>query len=384
MHGRWPASWRRARPRAERGARQRRRAMAAPRVGRRAARRAGGRAGPPSQPGPGAGRRRGEAELVMRVIAVLDPLAPLCWRGVALWPNGIGTALAAAQENDPDTVAGIEDIITREETSNWAALRADRCDLAVLRAEARQQHSWLQQRAQGGGTRRRSRPKAARWSGSRRPARCRPPRHRARCDRRRSGAASVHGRRDASVGARRHVARAGGRPRRGGGSGPGSGLSGGHRSHPAGVGPRRRHRRRRHGSMASVLAAMGHRVSGSDLKDSVALERFGPRASPSTSVTTPRTSVTSTPSRSRPPSPPATWRCGPRRSGGSRSSAGPRSSPRIAARRRTSIPRSVAARQPPLPGGDGGRDRDSTVTNVRGVVTDVDGDALGPRLARGR
>ena len=29
-----------------------------------------------------------EAELVMRVIAVLDPLAPLCWRGVALWPDG--------------------------------------------------------------------------------------------------------------------------------------------------------------------------------------------------------------------------------------------------------------------------------------------------------
>ncbi len=47
----------------------------------------------------------GEAELVMRVIAVLDPLAPLCWRGVALWPDGIGTALAAAQGSDPDAVA---------------------------------------------------------------------------------------------------------------------------------------------------------------------------------------------------------------------------------------------------------------------------------------
>ena len=39
----------------------------------------------------------GEAALVMRAIAVLDPLAPLCWRGLALWPDGIGTALAAAQ-----------------------------------------------------------------------------------------------------------------------------------------------------------------------------------------------------------------------------------------------------------------------------------------------
>ena len=93
----------------------------------------------------------GEAELVMRVIAVLDPLAPLCWRGVALWPDGIGTALAAAQGSDPDAVAWIEEIILREETGNWAALRADRCDVAVLRVEARQQHSWLQQRGQGAG-----------------------------------------------------------------------------------------------------------------------------------------------------------------------------------------------------------------------------------------
>ncbi len=39
----------------------------------------------------------GDATLVMRAIALLDPLAPLCWRGMALWPDGIGTALAAAQ-----------------------------------------------------------------------------------------------------------------------------------------------------------------------------------------------------------------------------------------------------------------------------------------------
>ena len=49
----------------------------------------------------------GEAELVMRAIAVLDPLAPLCWRGVALWPDGIGTALAAAQGSDPDRWRGL-------------------------------------------------------------------------------------------------------------------------------------------------------------------------------------------------------------------------------------------------------------------------------------
>ena len=30
-------------------------------------------------------------------------------------------------------------------------MRPDRCDFAVLRAEARQQHSWLQQRGRDGG-----------------------------------------------------------------------------------------------------------------------------------------------------------------------------------------------------------------------------------------
>ncbi|MGP0002996.1 MAG: hypothetical protein ACLPKW_35400 [Acetobacteraceae bacterium] len=94
----------------------------------------------------------GEAGLVMRSIALLDPLAPLCWRGVALWPDGIGTALAAAQGNEPDLTLRLQEIVTREEASNWGALRPDRCDLAVLRVEARQHHGWLHRQGQGGGT----------------------------------------------------------------------------------------------------------------------------------------------------------------------------------------------------------------------------------------
>ena len=94
----------------------------------------------------------GEADLVMRVIALLDPLAPLCWRGVALWPDGIGTALAVAQGSDPEVrgaARGRSSFAKRPATGRQ--LRSDRCDFAVLRVEARQQHSWLQQRGQGGG-----------------------------------------------------------------------------------------------------------------------------------------------------------------------------------------------------------------------------------------
>ena len=93
----------------------------------------------------------GAAGLVMRAIALLDPLAPLCWRGVALWPDGTGTALADAQGNDPDLVLRLQEIVAREEAGNWAMLRPDRCDVAMLRVEARQQHGWLQQSRRAAG-----------------------------------------------------------------------------------------------------------------------------------------------------------------------------------------------------------------------------------------
>jgi hypothetical protein len=92
-----------------------------------------------------------DAALVMRAIAVIDPLAPICWRGIALWPDGMGTALAAAVDVDPEVTARLEEVIGREEVGNWAMIRADRCDFTSLRVDARQQHAWLQQRGQFGG-----------------------------------------------------------------------------------------------------------------------------------------------------------------------------------------------------------------------------------------
>lgn len=91
----------------------------------------------------------GDATLVMRAIALLDPLAPLCWRGVALWPDGIGTAIAAAQDSNPEVLARLEEIVVNEEIGNWAAVRPDRCDFPEMRVDARQHHAWLQQ---GGST----------------------------------------------------------------------------------------------------------------------------------------------------------------------------------------------------------------------------------------
>ena len=39
--------------------------------------------------------QRADATLSLRAVAILDPLAPLYWRGAALWPDGLGDALAA-------------------------------------------------------------------------------------------------------------------------------------------------------------------------------------------------------------------------------------------------------------------------------------------------
>lgn len=52
---------------------------------------------------------------------------------------------------DPDTVVRLEEIVGREEVGNWAVLRPDRADFAVMRVDARQQRGWLQQRGQDGG-----------------------------------------------------------------------------------------------------------------------------------------------------------------------------------------------------------------------------------------
>ncbi len=93
----------------------------------------------------------GDATLVMRAIALLDPLAPLCWRGIALWPDAIGPAIVAVQDSDPEVLGRLEEVLTFEEAGNWAAIRPDRCDFAEMRVDARQQHAWLQQGGPSGG-----------------------------------------------------------------------------------------------------------------------------------------------------------------------------------------------------------------------------------------
>ncbi len=70
---------------------------------------------------------------LMRLVALLDPLAPLFWRGTWLWPDGIGPLLAAAVLQPPagdprDAASLVEALLVRGAVSRWRWQRAGRSD----------------------------------------------------------------------------------------------------------------------------------------------------------------------------------------------------------------------------------------------------------------
>jgi hypothetical protein len=99
----------------------------------------------------GADERGADAFLILRAIVLLDPLAPLCWRGIAFWPDGIGSALAASLGIDTNVVVRLEEVIQTEAISSWAMLRSERSDFVAAKASARQYRGLAQIRGAGGG-----------------------------------------------------------------------------------------------------------------------------------------------------------------------------------------------------------------------------------------
>ncbi|MDE2007522.1 MAG: hypothetical protein KGI51_13210, partial [Rhodospirillales bacterium] len=99
-----------------------------------------------------------EASLLARAIAVLDPLAPLAWQGIALWPDGMGGALAEAAADRSETGAtrlrALGTLIEAEEVAPWGELRAPRDEPASRRADARLWRGWLSLSGPAGGMKR--------------------------------------------------------------------------------------------------------------------------------------------------------------------------------------------------------------------------------------
>ncbi len=107
-------------------------------------------AGHPSGAGEEASAEAGGEDnlALMRAVAILDPLAPMCWNGLNLWPDAIGTTLAEVMQ-DPAVPANVETagrvagLIGGEAQTAWSAQRLDRADSKRLRTDARQVHALL-------------------------------------------------------------------------------------------------------------------------------------------------------------------------------------------------------------------------------------------------
>ncbi|MBV8613221.1 MAG: hypothetical protein JOY66_05545, partial [Acetobacteraceae bacterium] len=91
---------------------------------------------------------RPDALTVLRAVALLDPLAPLCWRGLALWPDGFGPALAAAGPEGEASEA-LSEIVTASLSIHWTKMRRWG-DMTRAITEARRSQAILR----AGGTRR--------------------------------------------------------------------------------------------------------------------------------------------------------------------------------------------------------------------------------------
>jgi eukaryotic-like serine/threonine-protein kinase len=91
------------------------------------------------------------ATLVMRAIADTDIFMPLCWRGLALFPDGLGPALATDQRTEFDLHRKLQEIVLTEAQGTWAAMREEREPSPPHRLEARQRRAIVQIRGSAGG-----------------------------------------------------------------------------------------------------------------------------------------------------------------------------------------------------------------------------------------
>ncbi|MEA2737561.1 MAG: hypothetical protein QOH05_868 [Acetobacteraceae bacterium] len=83
--------------------------------------------------------------LVMHTISALNARMPLCWRGIALWPDSVPAILAEGIASKPDLLAAAEELLVADIFSAWSGTetRAGRPESAELLQ--------LRQLLQGGG-----------------------------------------------------------------------------------------------------------------------------------------------------------------------------------------------------------------------------------------
>jgi len=94
----------------------------------------------------------GDALLLMHTISTIEPRMPLCWRGIMLWPDALGSFLAEGVRAEPDLMALTEELIRNDIAQIWAlgAAREQEGEPVTLSYEERQQRQFLQRGGEGG------------------------------------------------------------------------------------------------------------------------------------------------------------------------------------------------------------------------------------------
>jgi len=92
-----------------------------------------------------------QALLVMRAIANADILMPLCWRDLAIFPDGLGPVLAVALDAEPELRRKLHDMVNYEAQAIWATIRDERAPAGPQRMESRQRRAVLQIKGPAGG-----------------------------------------------------------------------------------------------------------------------------------------------------------------------------------------------------------------------------------------
>lgn len=99
------------------------------------------------------------AVLIMRAVMEADVFMPLCWRGLAMFPDGLGPALTVAATHrtpseaqvEPELHRKLQEIVLNDAQAMWATMREDRVPVAPQRQEARQRRAILQIKGPTGG-----------------------------------------------------------------------------------------------------------------------------------------------------------------------------------------------------------------------------------------
>lgn len=90
-----------------------------------------------------AGDNRADAQLITRAVAILDPCAPLTWRTVSIWPDGLGAALDYALHHERDKVEPLCELAMRQIIRIWRERRSIG-ETILSRLEAKDAANWAQ------------------------------------------------------------------------------------------------------------------------------------------------------------------------------------------------------------------------------------------------